>query len=84
MNKLRKIFEGKQTETMGTLEKSDGTTAKPGIETLETLIDTHFPSNTETKPTYYPDTLISLSALQATEIPWITTEILETVFNGFT
>ena len=68
---------------MGTLEKSDGTTAKPGIDTIETLIDTHFPSNTETTPTYYPDTLISLTALQSTEIPWITAEILETVFNGF-
>ena len=44
INKLGKIFAGKQTITMGSLLKPNGAPAEPGIETLETLLRTHYPS----------------------------------------
>ena len=83
MNKLRKIFEGRQNEALGSLKKTDGTIAKPGKETLETLVDTHFPGNTDTRESNYPEIKITKEEVKAAEIPWINYGLLTTAFNSF-
>ena len=83
INALRKIFEGRQLEEMGTLMKPDGSIATPGIDTLETLINAHFKDGKDITPTIYPNISVSLTELSQQEYPWIREDLLELVFKGF-
>ena len=83
INALRKIFEGKDNEILGALEMPNGEIAKPGNETLNTIINAHFPDQQETKPTEYPDKQITSEEINNADIPWINEDLLKLVFNGF-
>ena len=52
INTLRKILEKskKNNNSLGVLEKLDGTSTDPGIDTLEFLMKSHFPSITPSLP----------------------------------
>ena len=82
MNVLRKIFEGKSSEKLGTLEKPDGTLTDPGEDTLNLLIQTHFPDATGTTPTTNNQEAIPLKTILENETEWISISLLSKVFNN--
>ena len=47
MVKLNDIIQKKRRNKINTFKKEDGTSTTPGMETLDTLIRTHFPKATE-------------------------------------
>ena len=51
INKLRKILEVNAKNTLGILNKEDGSVTEPGTDTLKFLLKTHFPAVTETLET---------------------------------
>ena len=83
MNVLRKIMEGHTTNTIGTLEKQDGSITDPGVDTISTLISTHFPDATDTRPTEYHDKIIYLSEVKQANIDWIRPHLVARVFDNF-
>ena len=84
INKLRKIFEGKQTITMGSLIKQNGEPAEPGQETLDTLLKQHYPTGEPLQPTSYPNTGITLTELKNSDLEsWINNDLIIKVFDGF-
>ena len=44
------MLERKKNQSLGVLEKPDGTDTDPGIDTLEFLMKSHFPSITPPLP----------------------------------
>ena len=83
MNVLRKILEKNKRNTLGILQRQDGTLTNPGKETLEYLLQSHYPSLEPIQDTNHTDTKIQTSLINSACIPGINTEALETVFNGF-
>ena len=55
INTLRKILEKREKKSLGVLEKPDGTVTDPGIDTLEFLMKSHFPSITPPLPVTQKD-----------------------------
>ena len=51
MNKFRKIVQGSEQVTLGTLTKENGEQTRPGAETIEYLSQIHFSKATPLKPT---------------------------------
>ena len=61
INRLRKILETNNKRSLGILTKTDGQQTDPGKDTLEYLLNAHFPSVTETQETTYSEYKISTS-----------------------
>ena len=59
INKLRKILEFNNKQTLGILLKEDGSYTEPGQDTLDYLLKTHFPAITDTQPTEYTELQIA-------------------------
>ena len=68
INILRKILERKKSNTLGVLEKPDGSSTNPGHDTLEFLMQSHFPSITPPKQMVHKDTKISTATINSTVI----------------
>ena len=47
------------------------------------MLNTHYPTNTDIKPTEYPEKQISLADINRADIPWITEDLISTAFNSF-
>ena len=83
MNTLRKILEKTSRNSLGVLVKPDGTITEPGEDTLEYLLQAHFPSLEPLAPTVHSDQKIQTAKINATNIPGFTEENLIDVFKGF-
>jgi len=83
MNKFRKITEIKANKKIGTLEREDGTITKPGTDTLNHLVETHFPNATEIQDTQYNEDTTTLRFLLEWNPSWITYERMEKALAGF-
>ena len=83
INKLRKILEINAKNTLGILNKGDGTVTEPGTDTLKFLLNTHFPAVTETLETEYTEYKISTETVHELQETWLTTTQLRKVFNIF-
>jgi len=83
MNKFRKIAENKTNKRIGTLEKPDGTITKPGEETINYLIKTHFPEATDLKATQYNELTVDYEWLLNWDPDWITYERMENALLCF-
>ena len=83
MNTLRKILEKSNRNTLGVLVKTDGTITKPGTDTLEYLLQAHFPSLEPLAPTTHPDIKMKTAEINSTNIPGFNEGNLIEVFNGF-
>ena len=68
INILRKILEKNKRNALGVLEKPDGSSTNPGYETLEYLMQAHFPSITPPQRVEHRDTKISTATINSTEI----------------
>ena len=55
INKLHKILEINAKNTLGILNKGDGSVTEPGTDTLKFLLNTHLPAVTETLETEYTE-----------------------------
>ena len=51
MNRFRKIVQGSEQVTLGTLTKDNGEQTKPGIDKIECISQIHFNKATPLKPT---------------------------------
>ena len=69
--------------TLGILEKDNGTITKPGKDTLNYLLKTHFSTIKETAVTEYTELKIQTQSVQQLKENWITTAKLKKVFNIF-
>ena len=83
IKKLRKILEINAKNTLGILNKGDGTVTEPGTDTLKFLLSTHFPAVTETLETEYTEYKISTETVHELQETWLTTTQLRKVFNIF-
>ena len=83
INMLRKILEKRKQNTLGVLQKKDGTTTNPGADTLEYLMKSHFPSLTPPTPVTHTDTKIKTSTINKTHINGLDMENLEGVIQTF-
>ena len=82
-NNFRKIIEGGNKATLGTLVKDDGTITDPGTDTLDHLLDKHFPSAEPIRQTVYSNQSITLRKLDAWDPDWITEEKIIAIFHSF-
>ena len=80
INKLRKIQEFNNKQTLGVLLKDDGNYTEPGQDTLDFLLKTHFPAITETQPTQYTEMQIPTNTIYETHIPWLTEDRIALLF----
>ena len=83
INTLRKILERNMTNTHGVLEKPDGTSALPGHDTLQFLMQSHFLSLTPPKPVEHKDTKISTALINSTVIDGFDLDKLDEVIHTF-
>ena len=83
INILRKILERKKSNRLGVLEKPDGTSTNPGRDTLEFLMQSHFPSITPPKPIEHKNTKISTAAINSTDIVGFDMDKLDEVIQTF-
>ena len=83
INTLRKILEKKKQNTLGVLQKPDGSTTNPGSDTLEYLTKAHFPTIIPPKPVKHTDTKIKTSTVNGSEIEGFDMENLEEVIQSF-
>ena len=83
INKLRKILEKNSSISIGILQKPDKTFTNPGKETLDFLLESHFPSLTEIKETTYTDIAITATDLKNPKVNFINTIASEVVFDSF-
>ena len=83
INTLRKILEKRKNNSLGVLEKPDGTATDPGIDTLEFLMKSHFPSITPPLPVTQKDVKISTATINSTDIEGFDMNKLEEVVQSF-
>lgn len=83
INILQKILERKKENTLGVLEKPDGTSTNPGQDTIEFLMKSHFPSITATKPIEHKNTKIRTADINKSEIDGFDKDILNEVIQTF-
>ena len=83
INTLRKILERRRSNNLGVLEKPYGTSTNPGYETLEFLMESHFPSITPPQDTEHKNTKISTAAINSTEIEGFDIDKLDEVIQTF-
>ena len=76
-------MEGSTRQTLGTLEKPDGTITKPGSDTLEYLLTQHFPSATPIKTTDYSNKKVTRNEIINFKPDWITPERVKKALLGF-
>ena len=67
MAKLAELVQHKERKTLGSLQRPDGSITSNGLETLQVLIETHFPYATPAEPqTYGPARNTPTSSIQNT------------------
>ena len=76
-------MEGSTRQTLGTLEKPDGSITQPDSDTLEYLLTQHFPSATPVKPTVYSNKKVSRAEIMDYKPDWITPERVKKALLGF-
>ena len=80
---LRNIWERKKSNTLGVLEKPDGTSTNPGQETLEFLMQSHFPPITPPQHIEHKDTKINTTTINSTDIDGFDVDKLGEVIQTF-
>ena len=83
INLLRKVLERKKSNTLGVLDRADGSSTNPGRETLEFLMMSHFPSITPPKQIEHKDTKISTASINYTDIDGFDIDNLKEVIQSF-
>ena len=68
INTLRKKLEKNKSNTLGVLENQDGSSTNPGYDTLEYLMQSHFPSIMPQQGVEHKDTKISTAFINSTAI----------------
>ena len=68
---MKKLVESTQAQ-VGTLTKTDGTHTEAGLDTINEMINTHYPSNEALKPTEYNwDNRVKLDEVATLYTDWI-------------
>ena len=83
MNRFRKIVQGSEQVTLGTLTKENGIQTKPGIDTIEYLSQIHFNKATPLKPTPSKPNRIYETTLDNWDDNTITEEKVFAAFKTF-
>ena len=83
INKLRKILEANVKQTLGVMQKADGTHTEPGSNTLQYLLEAHFPSIQSTVETKYTEVRKQTREINELELEWLTVDKLKEVFKLF-
>ena len=83
MNRFRKIVQGSEQVTLGTLMKDNGEQTKPGIDTIEYLSRIHFNKATPLKPTPNKPDRVYNTAVDNWDDNIITEEKVKMAFQAF-
>ena len=83
MNNFRKIIETNNMPTLGTLTNDSGGITDPGEETLDFLLNKHYPESVPLKVTTYTTDTVKKEHVKEWEPDWITEEKLIAAFDGF-
>ena len=83
INKLRKILERKQANRLGVLTKPDNTTTNPGQDTLQYLMESHFPSCQPIGESQTSNLKIKTEEINKTQIEGITLSNIEEAIHSF-
>ena len=76
--KLNNIIQNKKRNKINTFVKPDGSSTKPGLETLDTLIKTHFPLATEQiQKKYSSENMFSKDYIKSKNDDWINPDLIK-------
>ena len=83
MNRFRKIVQGSEQVTLGTLTKDNGEQTKPGADTIKFLSQIHFNKATPLKPTPCKPDRIYKTAIDSWDDNIVTEEKVLATFKNF-
>ena len=82
-SRLLKILQRKESNVVSTFQKPDGNMTMPGEETARHLLDNHFPSNTNNKPTRYVHYKVPSFEVEGRFTSWINEELVKEALLKF-
>ena len=82
-SRLIKILQRKETNAVSTFKKVDGGSTMPGVETIDHLINAHFPMNKKPISTRYKHIKVPSYEIEGRFVSWINDDVVQEALLKF-